>query len=163
MKTVTKQTAIPENSIIANGFDRIDYFDTYRIVRSTGDSAEEIAAQIFELNLPNRVKWLMYIRDSIVWIFGLKTGREMMREEQKANFPVIEQNENEIVSGENDKHLDFRVSVLIDRENSFIYLTTIVRFNNFWGKMYFLPVRPFHKMIIKSILRKYFFNCEKFM
>jgi len=154
MKTVTKQTAIPENSIVANGFDRIDYFDTYRIVRSTGDSAEEIAAQIFELNLPNWVKWLMYIRDSIVWIFGLKTGREMMREEQKANFPVIEQNENEIVSGENDKHLDFRVSVLIDRENSFIYLTTIVHFNNFWGKMYFLPVKPFHKMIIKSILRK---------
>ena len=154
MKTVTRQTAIPEKSIIANGFDSIDYFDTYRIVCSTSGSVEEITAQIFKRNLPKWAKWLMYIRASIVWIFGLKSGRKMMREEQSAIFPVIEQNENEIVSGINDKHLDFRVSVLIDRKNAFIYLTTIVHFNNFWGRMYFLPIKPFHNMIIKSMLRK---------
>ena len=154
MKTVTKQKAIPEKSIVTNGFDSIDYFDTYRIVSSTSGSAAEIADRIFKHNMPDWAKWLMYIRASIVWIFGIKTGKEMMREEQEAIFPVIEQNENEIVSGVNDKHLDFRVSVLIDRENLFIYLTTIVHFNNIWGRMYFLPVKPFHNLIIKSMLCK---------
>jgi hypothetical protein len=114
---------------------------------------EKISAEIFKLKQPNWVKWLMNIRASIVWIFGLKTGRDMPRA-QSANFSIIEQRENEIVSGENDKHLNFRVSVLIDRENAFIYLATIVHFHNFWGKAYFLPVKPFHKLIVKSILKR---------
>ena len=151
MKTVTKQTTIPEKSIVANGFDRIDYSDTYRIVQPTSDSAEEIAGEIF--NPPKWVNWLLYIRNSIVGTLGLKTKKEK-REGQTTYFVLIEKSENEIVMGENDKHLDFRVSVFVDRANSFIYLTTIVRFNNFLGKVYFLPVKPFHKLIVKSCLKR---------
>ncbi|MDR1119950.1 MAG: DUF2867 domain-containing protein [Dysgonamonadaceae bacterium] len=29
-----------------------------------------------------------------------------------------------------------------------MYLTTIVRFHNVWGKIYFLPVKPFHRLIL---------------
>ena len=57
---------------------------------------------------------------------------------------------------ENDKHLNFRTSVLIDRKEplSHIYLTTIVKFNNIWGRLYFIPVKPFHRIIIKTLLKK---------
>ena len=151
MKTVTKLTSIPKNSVIARGFDKIDYYDTYRVVKATNDTAEKIANEL--LKLPGWVKWLMNIRDAVVWIFGLKTSKEI-QEGQTTNFPVIERNENEIVMGEKDKHLDFRASVLVDRENSFIYLTTIVRFNNIFGKLYFLPVKPFHKIIVQSFLKQ---------
>ena len=99
------------------------------------------------------MNWLMGIRDSVVGIFGLKTGKEILKG-QTTNFPIIEQLENEIVMGENDKHLDFRTSVSVDRENSFIYLTTIVHFNNLFGRLYFLPVKPFHKIIVKSSLKR---------
>jgi hypothetical protein len=151
MKTVTRLTAIPENSVIAGGFDKIDYCDTYRIVKSSNDTAEEIAAKMFK---PSKwVNVLMGIRDSVAGIFGLKTSKEII-EGQSSNFPVIEQHENEIVMGENDKHLNFKVSVLVDRENSYIYLTTIVRFNNFFGRLYCLPVKPFHKIIVKSSLKR---------
>jgi hypothetical protein len=151
MKTVTRLTTIPKNSVIASGFDKIDYCDTYRIVKTTNETAEEIAAKM--VKMPKWVNWLMSIRDSVVGIFGLKTSKEIL-EGQTTNFPVIEQHENEIVMGENDRHLDFRASVLVDRENSFIYLTTIVHFNNFFGWLYFLPVKPFHKIIVKSSLKK---------
>jgi len=151
MKTVTRLTVIPENSVISNGFDRIDYFDTYRVIKSTSSSAEEIAAEIFKL--PKWVNWLMNIRNSIVMIFGLKSNKKT-GEGQTTYFAVIEKNENEIVMGETDKHLDFRVSVFIDRANSFIYLTTLVHFNNFLGRAYFFPVKPFHKIIVKSILKR---------
>jgi hypothetical protein len=151
MKTVTKLTAIPENSVIANGFDKIDYCDSYRIVKSTNDSIEEIADEIFKL--PGWVNWLLKIRDFITGIFGLKSSKEINKG-QKINFPIIEKRENEIILGENDKHLDFRVSILADRVNSFIYVTTIVHYNNFWGRAYFLPVKPFHKLIVKSIIKR---------
>ena len=158
MEKVLRLVTIPENSVIATGFGKIDYCDTYRIIQATNDTTEEIALKIFKSS--KWVDWLMGIRDSVVGIFGLKTSKEIL-EGKTTNFPIIEQHENEIVMGENDKHLDFRASVLIDRKNSFIYLTTVVHFNNFFGRLYFIPVKPFHKMIIKSSLKKYVFENHK--
>ncbi len=151
MKTVTKLNTIPENSAIANGFEKIDYCDSFRISKSTRDNVEKIAGKIFEM--PKWVGWLMSVRNSIAGIFGLKIGKDV-KPNIAMYFTVIEQNENEIVMGEADKHLDFRASVFVDRANSFIYLTTLVHFNNVWGKIYFIPVKPFHQIIIKSLLRK---------
>ena len=150
MKTVTRLTAIPENSVITSGFGKIDYSDTYCAVKETDETAEEIAARV--LKLPKWANWLMNIRDAIVRIFRLKTSTEILQEHQ--GFPIISQHENEFVSGENDKHLDYRLSILVDRENSSIYFTTIVHFNNFLGRLYFLPVKPFHKVIVKTILKR---------
>ena len=57
--------------------------------------------------------------------------------------------------GEDDKHLNFRTSIMIDKSKSTISLITLVHFNNVWGKLYFLPVKPFHRLIIRSLLKKY--------
>jgi len=54
LKTVTRSTTIPENSAIASDFDKIDYCDTFRVVKATNDSAEQMALEIFKL--PNWVK-----------------------------------------------------------------------------------------------------------
>ena len=152
MKTVTRLTISPANSLITSGFGKIDYCDTYCIVQATNDTVEEVAAKIFKWE--KWVDWLMVIRDLVVGVFGLKTGKKIVKG-QTVIFPIIEQRENEIVMGENDKHLDFRASVLVDRDNSFIYLTTIVHYHNFFGRLYFLPVKPFHKIIVKSSLKRY--------
>jgi hypothetical protein len=152
MKTVTRLTAIPENSMITSGFGKIDYCDVYRISKITNNTAEEITTRLFKL--PRWANWLMSIRDAIVRIFRLKTSKEILHDFPTQNFPVISQHENEIVSGINDKHLDYRLSVLIDRDKSSISFTTIVRYNNLLGRLYFLPVRIFHKMIVKTILKR---------
>ena len=132
---------MPENSLITKDFKQVDYYDTYRIIKSTNNTAEEIANNIFQL--PNWAKLLLSIRNFAVKFLGLKKGK----------FAVIEKNKNEIVMGDNDKHLNFRVSVLIDKANSFIYLTTLVSYNNILGRIYFFLIKPFHKMICKAILK----------
>ena len=152
MKIVTRLTAIPENSVITNGFGKIDYCDIYHIFKRTNNTAEEITTRLFKL--PKWANWLMSIRDAIVRIFRLKTSKEILRDFPTQNFPVISQHENEIVSGANDNHLDYRLSILIDREKSSISFTTIVHFNNFFGRLYFLPVKLFHKIIVKTILKR---------
>jgi len=67
-------------------------------------------------------------------------------------FTVVSRNDHEIVMGEEDRHLVFRTSVLITgtSDASFVHVTTIVRFNNIWGRLYFLPVKPFHRLIVAS-------------
>jgi hypothetical protein len=122
-------------------FGTVDYCDSYRITKSTNDNAGQIAARMFKL--PGWVKGLMMLRHWMVKPFGLKTGGGA---KQGEIFPVIAQNENEIIMGINDSHLNFRVSVLLDREKSYICTTTLVHYNNGWGKAYFLLVKPFHKI-----------------
>lgn len=110
------------------------------------------------------VNLLMNLRDAIVKVFGLKTSDTGLSHEADyypvgsiaMAFHVIDRNEKEIVMGEKDKHLDFRVSVLKDSATSHIYITTIVHFNNWFGKLYFLPVKPFHRIIIKNSIKRLF-------
>jgi hypothetical protein len=143
-----KYNTAPENSIITAGFGKIDYCDSYRITQSTNDSPEQMAMQLF--NLPKWVIGLMILRNWIVRPFGLKTRTET---ESATLFPVIDRNDHEIVMGMNDRHLNFRVSILTDKENSFIYVTTVVHYNNIWGKVYFLLIKPFHKIIINVLIK----------
>jgi hypothetical protein len=160
MKATVRSDKIPDSSIISNGFGRTDYCDSYRIARQTDETVDEITSQIF--NVPQWVAGLMKIRNSLVKIFGLKAGKNGKANEaacyptgSKAGyFTVMERGADEIVMGEDDRHLCFSASVLVDREQSFIYLTTIVRFHNVWGRIYFLPVKPFHRLIVKSLLKR---------
>jgi len=54
--------------------------------------------------------------------------------------------------------LNFRVSLLLSEQknnklNKNITVTTIVMYNNWFGRLYFFPVKPFHKLIVQSGLK----------
>ena len=66
--------------------------------------------------------------------------------------------------GENDKHLNFKVSILLEKleaNNKSITISTIVVFNNWFGKLYFFPVKPFHKLIVPIMLKSILKDLEK--
>jgi hypothetical protein len=156
MKIIMKCNEAPKTSIAFNEFGKVDYIDSYRTTKSTDDDIEKIAAQIFKL--PTWIVFLMKMRDVMIRPFGLKTAKDFGFKDKKpenAFFSKIAQTENELIMGENDRHLNFRVSVLIDRSSSLIYITTLVHYNNKMGKIYFFFVKPFHKIIVKSALKKY--------
>ncbi len=111
---------------------------------------------------------LFTLRNKMVSIFGLKTSNDSYnRQEILTNFnfepneriglfKVFNKTENELVVGENDKHLDFRISLLKvsnDVKKKKIIITTTVNYNNWFGKLYFLPVKPFHKLIVPVMLK----------
>lgn len=162
MQIVRKVDGTPRNSLIINDFEKFDYCDSFLISKKTVDTVDAITTSLFIL--PWWVNLLMGIRNAVVKVFGLKTGDI---EDTSINshydigsravyFTVIDRNDNEIVMSENDRHLNFRTSVLIERSgvNSSIYLTTMVKFNNIWGRLYFILVKPFHRIIIKSLLKR---------
>lgn len=151
MKKIIKSNIIPEKSIILNGFPKVDYFDRYSIRKETDRSAEEISKEL--MKMPNWVIALMKLRNSIVKVFGLKTDKE--QNDQNSFFTLIENCENEIVMGEVDKHLDFRASIMKEASENTISLITVVHYNNALGKVYFFFVKPFHKVIMKTLLKRY--------
>ena len=164
MKKVYRLDKIPEKSVILSDFGKVDYADSYQIrISANGNSVDKVTTDIFKT--PHWADNLMKLRDFIVKPFGLKTGdkTDIVIEpyypigSKAVYFTVLERNENEIVMAENDKHLNFRTSVMVDTDTSgsTIYLSTIVQFNNFYGKLYFLPVKPFHQLMIRSLLKEY--------
>lgn len=169
MNTVAAENSAPQNSIILEKFGNYHYLDTYKVsVENIKElSVDYVIARFFSSG-PSWGEPLMNIRNALVKAFGLKTGRADFENSVDENihyekgskisfFTVHSRNENEIVLYENDRHLNFRTSVFVNRSNkegeAEIYSTTVVKFNNIWGRLYFTPVKPFHRAIVKTSLR----------
>jgi hypothetical protein len=67
-------------------------------------------------------------------------------------FRLFDRTANELLFGEDDKHLDVRM--ILKNSDHTITITTLVHFNNTWGKIYFKTIRIFHQQIMKSQLKK---------
>ena len=71
-------------------------------------------------------------------------------------FKVFSRSENELILGEDDKHLDFRVSLLqvpLSSSKAELTISTTVKFHNAFGRSYFFLVKPFHKLIVQTMLK----------
>lgn len=70
-------------------------------------------------------------------------------------FPVRSVAHDEIVLGEDDAHLGFRVSFL--RRPSAggveVVATTVVHVRNAFGRAYIAVISPFHRIVVRASLR----------
>ena len=68
---------------------------------------------------------------------------------------MLSSTENEVVLEDHDKHLEVRVSLLVEPEGetAIVYANTVVHVNNVFGKIYMFFVTPFHKIIVPSSLK----------
>lgn len=99
---------------------------------------------------PEPVAWLFKLRNAIVKPFVLQGGSGF-------RGLVSERNVEEIIISKKDRHLDFFVSVycsLPDDGWQKASVTTVVKFNNFLGRVYFIGIWIFHKILVKSLFRK---------
>lgn len=99
---------------------------------------------------PKPVEWLMKLRNAIVKPFGLEGGKGFQN-------LIIERNQKEIVLGKSDRHLDFYVGLYcsaVEEGVQDVSVTTVVRFNNFLGRLYFAAIWIFHKLIVSTMFRR---------
>lgn len=158
--------SLPATSLIATALNRVDYEDTFGIRTNARVSVEQLPPLFFKL-FPKWFTGLMYLREAIAGLIGLKTGkgidvRAQLRDftgtvgESIALFHVMGRSEEEILTGENDSHLDFRLSFFARplAEGTELILATTVQYNGWLGKAYFLPVGPIHRLIVPIILKR---------
>ncbi|MEO5626866.1 MAG: DUF2867 domain-containing protein [Dokdonella sp.] len=165
--TQPRAVSIPQDSAIARFFDSMNLSDAYAIDLPAGTARNpEVLARFVILHQPRWVRALMRIRDALVAGVGLKTARLLVSSGVDASrigiFKVYDSNALEVVMGEDDKHLDFRVSVLCrprehasaDGGGPCLVLSTVVHCHNRLGRMYIAFVAPFHRLVVQAFLRR---------
>lgn len=158
--------SLPSESAIAKAYASTNLADAYSI-ELPGDASNDpelLARFIFSQQAP-WVLGLMKIRDALVAGFGLKTAKQLTSlggheaGGRVGIFKIYSTGPTEVVLGEDDKHLDFRLSVLCSGEPSpgtkrHLTLSTVVHCHNRLGRLYILVIAPFHRLVVKSTLRR---------
>ena len=144
-----KMKDIPADSLIKNYFP-VDYIDSFSKVMVTGQAKtpEDFRNLAFS-RFPKWIGWLMNFRNAIVKPLGLDTATRF-------TDMVLDKNLHEEILGMPDKHLDFHVSMWCGEYHEGkqeLRITTVVKYNNWLGRAYFFIIRPFHGIIVKSILK----------
>ncbi len=150
-------SSLPSSSNINSFISKIDFSDSYEITLKKDDDIKNIYLKLL-LNSPKLVKYLMLLRNKIMSLFGFKTeiiNSNNIKDIQVGNkvgfFNIYFINEHEIIAGEEDKHLDFLVSFY--KRDTTLIVTTLVKYNNIFGKIYMTFVKPFHKIVVKNMLK----------
>ncbi len=176
----TIKRVLPKKSILNINHKKYDYVDSYQGVLNDNEnkfSSVDIGKSFFSSG-PQLIGKLFTLRNKIVSIFGLKTSYNIddrqnpldnfkcEEGEQLGLFKVFARTENEVILGEDDKHLNFRVSLFLEQQQNNpqkkdLTISTTVEFNNWFGRLYFIPVRPFHKLIVPTMLKGIIKELEK--
>lgn len=133
------------------------FMDAYRLELENAALDARQAAERMMARAPRWVDALLVLRNVIVAPFGLKTsGVARTPREIIGIFPVVSETPERLVAGFNDKHLDFRVVVDVataGRRQS-VTATTLVLTHNRLGRTYLAIIKPFHRLVVRAMLRQ---------
>ncbi|MBK6265115.1 DUF2867 domain-containing protein [Marivirga sp. S37H4] len=153
-----KEEATPNEYLERRLLDQIDFFDTFSTTNQE-NNLKEIAHLIFN-NPPNWIKWLFNLRNKIVKLFGLKTEMPADYNERFSvggyigSFRIFSIADHEIVLGADDSHLNFKAIVVNTNAPLYnIQVITLVQYNNLMGKIYMSVIKPFHRVVVKRMVK----------
>ena len=152
MSPVSRPVTLPNPLLPA-----ADWADRFTLgLTADGVTAREAARLALE-NPPVWVRGLMALRNALVRPIGLKGAADVMPGAQTviAGFPVVSADDDRVVLGYDDWHLDFRIviDVFSDRPSGkTLSVMTLVHRNNLFGRLYLAAVMPFHKLIVRRAL-----------
>jgi uncharacterized protein DUF2867 len=157
---------LPPGSALDRGTIGNAYFhDSYRVpLTREGLGIVDVFFALFG-HTPIWMKLLLIVRNAVARFFGLEapTVGEIMKPTARSAYrvgdkigpwPIFFIADNEIVAGRNNKHLDFRVSVLkaTDGDAASVVLSTICSVHNVFGKIYLFFVVPFHRAGVRTLM-----------
>ena len=144
--TVTA-TDLPSDSGLHALIGPSDFVDCYAV---NADIPPRRAAEIVA-EFPGWTRVLMVLRRVITTPFGLSNDGPDAPD-KIGSFPVEQETETEIIAGFDDRHLNFRVSII--SENGRVWLATWVHTHNIGGRIYLAAIMPFHIMVARDALQR---------
>jgi hypothetical protein len=134
------------------------FSDAFRIALAGRTLDARQAAERMMGRSPRWVERLLAIRNALVAPFGLKTSGagESATGDAIGIFPVLSETPDRLVAGFDDHHLDFRVVVDVSAcaDSQQVTATTLVRTNNWLGRVYLAVILPFHRLVVRALLRQ---------
>lgn len=163
------QINIPIHSLLRHTHQKLDYQDCFQASFLDRDSlaTPTETCMAFLLSVRALKQKLLNRRDKIASLFAIQKAKDTeMPEltnfkyetgEQLGSLKVFYRNNNEIILGANDRHLNFKISLLLEdakpNGKRSLNFSTGVIFNNSLGRLYFLFIKPFHKLISRRLLK----------
>ena len=157
-----RKTGLPPQASIAPLYAGSDLADAYVVAlpnaQVAGMDMESLARALFG-SQPGWAQKLMVLRDAIVARFGIKTATQLTNGGggRVCIFRIYAVTANEIIVGEDDSHLDFRLSMLRSPHggaHGSLTLASAVHCHNWLGRAYIMVIRPFHKLIVRHTLSR---------
>jgi hypothetical protein len=155
----------PTSALGKDAISKAYFHDSYRVpLARRGLTIVEIFFALFG-HTPRWMKALLITRNALARCFGLEapTVAEILKPAVRTSYsvgdkigpwPIFFIGDNEIVAGRNNKHLDFRLSVLrlMDGNAESVVVSTICLVHNLAGKIYLFFIVPFHRSGVQSLL-----------
>lgn len=157
---------LPAESAIAGIYEPVHLADAFAVQLPPGASSDpELLAAFMLSSQPRWIGMLTRIRDVVVSPFGLKTARQLAvlpadaQAKRIGIFRVYSTGKDELVLGEDDSHLDFRISLLCSapaapRHGRTLTVSTVVQCHNLLGRAYIFVIAPFHRRVVQASLRR---------
>ncbi|WP_298486742.1 DUF2867 domain-containing protein [uncultured Maribacter sp.] len=161
MKKKVKEEKTELNDNQKTILPKIDFSDTFSTTNHI-NNIEEITKLVFNIT-PKWINSLFALRNKIVGLFGLKMEiPNDYNEQYKVGgyikfFKIFSISDSEVILGIDDSHLNFRAVINNDKSNSNnIKVITLVEYNNLKGKIYMKIIKPFHKQVLKRMVKNAF-------
>lgn len=163
MPDLVYATAPVSSALLARQLPHPHFADAYAVVLPPGAPTPAAALAYALLGQgPAWLRQLMRLRDALVRPLGLRTfpprpaapALPLVPGAQFGPFRVLCVTPAEVVLGQDDRHLDFRVSVRLEPGAARAVVTTTVRCHNTLGRLYFALIRPFHRRVVPALLRR---------
>lgn len=162
-----REVTVPTPSAVCNGFGKVDFCDAYQVpVQHTELTAQAMYCAIF-LHSPKWVQRLMDVRSVVAKCLGLQHDfkSKLLDPTVVAHTPwvigrrlgpfiVQAVHDDEVIVGEDDMHLNFRISVLksIVAGQTVVTVATVVATHNALGRAYMFCIKPFHRLIARAMI-----------
>ena len=152
----------PPECGVSGWFSGVDLVDSCAVPLA-GDAAADMDTLAMSAlgHPPSWVRSLLFIRDAVMSLFGVKSSGDFRRSPRRRDridfFPVLSRSATEIILGADDRHLDFRLSLLRRQASHgmpLLVATTVVHCHNRLGRWYLATIMPFHRLIVRSSLRR---------
>lgn len=165
---IAKACELPQGSRVESRFlHEADFADAFQApVKQPAASTVDLFFAIFGHH-PLWVKLILLARHRIGEVFGLAaaTTQELMHPTRKPSYrvgqtigpwPIYFMGDDELIAGRENKHLDFRLSVLKQGKGptASVVVTTFCCTHNRFGRAYLRLIGPFHKWGVRRLLSR---------
>ena len=152
---------LPKIQATKTALPKIDFTDTFATTNHE-DDLETISYLIFG-TFPRWIRVLFKIRNALVGWLGLKTELPQKTDmtfevgNHAGFFEIYSIEDNSVTLGADDSHLNFRAVIYNSGKEKFnIKVSTLVEYNNRMGKVYMAIIKPFHHIVVKSMVKRAF-------
>jgi hypothetical protein len=161
-----KEVPVPVACNLFHGLKAVHFCDAFQAPVTNPELSPHDTCRAVFACAPAWIDMLLKIRGMFASVLGLRHGGEAGFQvtpdaryevgQRVGRFLIRSIERDELIVGENDKHLDFRISIYRSSLNGVeaVTVSTAVEIHNIIGRIYMLVVEPFHRYIARTMLQR---------